>query len=180
MITSEGEATALHRKYGSNEKIIEHCRTVAKVAMILVEEFEKRGYDVDKNAVFIAAMLHDIGRSRVQTVSHGLEGADIAEKEGTGKKVAEIIRRHVGAGISPEEARALAMPNLDYIPRTLEERIVCFADKMVDGVEVRPFEEEVKRFTAKKHDVVRLIALRESLRKELRDDPEKAVFDNVK
>ncbi len=180
MITSEGEATALHRKYGSNERIIEHCRTVAKAAMALAEEFEKRGYGVDERAVFVAAMLHDIGRSRVQTVSHGVEGASIAEKEGAGKKVAEIIQRHVGAGISPEEAKSLGMPALDYIPRTLEERIVCFADKMVDGVKVRPFEEEVKRFTAKKHDVARLLALRESLREELGEDPERAVFDNVK
>jgi uncharacterized protein len=180
VIVSEGDATALHRKYGSDERIIEHCRTVAKVALVLAEEFERRGHEVDKKAILVAASLHDIGRSRVQTVRHGVEGASIAEKEGAGKKVAGIIQKHVGAGISPEEAKSLGLPDLDYVPETLEERIVCFADKMVDGVKVRSFEEEVRRFRAKKHDVARLIALKERLREELGEDPEKAVFDNVK
>ena len=180
MIGSEGEAEALHRKYGSDERIVSHCRTVTKVALALAEEFRRHGYEIDGKAVGVAAMLHDIGRSRIQTVRHGLEGAGIAEREGAGKKVSEIIQKHVGAGISPEEAMSLGLPDLDYIPRTLEERIVCFADKMVDGDKVRPFEEEVRRFTAKKHDVGRLLGLRERLREELGEDPERVVFDNVK
>jgi uncharacterized protein (TIGR00295 family) len=180
VITSEGEAEALHRKYGSDEGIVLHCRTVTKVALVLAEEFRRRGYAIDDKAVRVAAMLHDIGRSRIQTVKHGVEGAGIAEREGAGKKVAGIIQRHVGAGISPEEAKSLGLPDLDYIPRTLEERVVCFADKMVDGDKVRPFEEEVRRFTAKKHDVARLLGLKERLWEELGEDPEKVVFDNVK
>jgi hypothetical protein len=32
-----------------------------------------------------------------------------------------IIRKHVGAGILPEEARALGLPDRDYFPSTLEE-----------------------------------------------------------
>lgn len=180
MIASEGDAVALHRKYGSDERIVEHCKTVAKVARKLTEEFKRQGREVDEQAVHLAAMLHDIGRSRVQTVRHGVDGADIAQREGADEAVVEIIRRHVGAGISSEEAKSLGLPDLDYIPRTLEERIVCFADKMVDGDKVRPFEEEVRRFIMKKHDVARLIALRENLRQELGEDPEKVVFDKIK
>jgi len=180
VIPSEGEAVSLHRKYGSNERIIEHCETVAKVAKVLAEEFERRGSRVDVRAVVAAAMLHDIGRSRVQTVRHGVEGADMVEKEGADRKVVEIIRRHVGAGISPEEAKTLGLPDLDYIPRTLEERIVCFADKMVDGVDVRPFEGEVHRFTIKNHDVMRLLALKRRLQEELGEDPEKIIFEKIK
>jgi uncharacterized protein (TIGR00295 family) len=180
VIPSEGEAVALHRKYGSNERIIEHCVTVTRVAKILAEEFERRGHKVDAKAVVAAAMLHDIGRSRVQTVRHGVEGAVIVESEGTERKVVEIIRRHVGAGISPEEAEALGLPDLDYIPRSLEERIVCFSDKMVEGNQVRPFEGEVRRFTIKKHDVARLLALRRGLQEELGEDPEKLIFEKIK
>ena len=180
MIPSEGEAVALHRKYGSNERIIKHCETVARVARVLAEEFDRRGQDVDVKAVVAAAMLHDIGRSRTHTVRHGVEGAEMAENEGADRKVVEIIRRHVGAGISPEEAKTLGLPDLDYVPRTLEERIVCFADKMVDGDQVRPFEGEVNRFTIKNHDVVRLLALRRRLEEELGEDPEKVVFAKIK
>jgi uncharacterized protein len=180
VIPSEGDAVALHRKYGSNERIIEHCRTVAEVARILAEEFQRRGLKVDIDAVVAGAMLHDIGRSRVQTVMHGIEGAKIAEKEGADRAVVEIIQRHVGAGISPEEARMLGLPEVDYVPRTLEQRIVCFSDKMVDGSKVRPFDGEVQRFAIKKHDVMRLLQLKKRLQEELGEDPEEVVFDKIK
>jgi uncharacterized protein (TIGR00295 family) len=180
VIPSEGDALALHKKYGSSERIVRHCQTVARVAKILADEFQKKGVKVDTKAVNAAALLHDIGRSRVQTVRHGVEGAEIIEREGVDRKVVEIVRKHVGAGISPEEAKSLGLPALDYIPRTLEERIVCFADKMVDSDVVRPFEVEAQRFTIKKHDVMRLLALERRLREELGRDPGKLALDKVK
>ena len=180
MIPSEGEALALHRKHGSDPRIVRHCETVTKVAGILAVEFQRRGHVVDVEAVVAGAMLHDIGRSRVQTVRHGVEGAGMAEEEGADRKVVEIVRRHVGAGISPDEAKELGLPELDYIPRTLEERIVCFADKMVDGDRIRPFDGEVYRFTVKKHDVARLLSLKRRLQEELGEDPEKLIFDKIK
>ena len=180
MIPSEGEAVALHRKYGSGDRIIRHCQTVAMVAKILAEEFERRGRAVDFRAVVAAAMLHDIGRSRVQTVMHGVEGAGIVAGEGVDGKVVKIIRRHVGAGISPDEAKVIGLPDDDYIPRSLEERIVCFADKMVDSEKVRPFEEEVQRFRVKNHDVARLLALKKGLQDELGEDPETLIFEKIK
>jgi uncharacterized protein len=179
MIPSEGEALALHRKYGSNDIIIEHCKTVAKVAKVLAEEFERRGHAVDVEAVVAAALLHDIGRSRTQTVRHGVEGSEMIEREGADRKVVEIVRKHIGAGLTPEEARRLGLPELDYIPRTLEERIVCFADKMVDSDRVRPFDVEVRRFVIKSHDVMRLFALKKRLKEELGEDPEKFVLGKV-
>jgi uncharacterized protein (TIGR00295 family) len=180
VIPSESEAVALHRKYGSDERIVRHCETVARAAEALAEEFQRRGVNVDVKAVVAGAALHDLGRSRVQTVRHGVEGSMMVEKEGCDRVVVEIIRRHVGAGISPEEAKTLGLPDLDYIPRTLEQRIVCFADKMVDGDRVRPFDGEVQRFMAKKHDVKRLLDLKQSLQDELGEDPEKVVLDKVK
>jgi len=180
VIPSEGEAVALHRKYGSNERVVKHCQTVATVAKILADEFVRKGHNVDTRAVVAAAMLHDIGRSRVQTVMHGAEGASIVAGEGVDAKVVEIIRRHVGAGISTDEAEAIGLPGFDYIPRSLEERIVCFADKMVGSDRVQPFEDEVRRFRAKNHDVKRLLALKKGLQEELGEDPEALVFEKIK
>ncbi|MDG7016038.1 MAG: HDIG domain-containing protein [Nitrososphaerota archaeon] len=180
MIPSEGDALALHKKYGSSDRIITHCQTVAKVAVILTEELEWRGVGVDAKAVVAAALLHDIGRSRVQTVMHGAEGSEIIEREGVDRRVVEIVRKHVGAGISPDEADKLGMPKLDYVPGTLEERLVCFADKMVDSDSVRPFDGEVRRFVTKKHDVARLLALERGMREELGTDPSQFVLDKIK
>lgn len=44
-----------------------------------------------------------------------------------------IIERHVGAGIPEKEARELGLPEGHYIPETLEEKIVAYADKLVSG-----------------------------------------------
>ena len=180
MIPSEGEAMAIHAKYKTGVYIVRHCQAVAMAALIMADRAEHRGLAVDKGAVIAGALLHDIGRTKSQTVMHGVQGAEILEEEGVDKKVVEIVRRHVGAGISSEEAKKLGLPDFDYIPRTLEEKIVCFADKMVDADKVRPFGEEVHRFTAKSHDVGRLLALKRGLADELGEDPEKLIFDKIK
>ncbi len=180
MIPSEEEAIAMHRKHGSSQVIIEHCETVARVAKILADEFRSHGVEVDSRAVEAGALLHDIGRSKVQTVRHGVEGAELIGREGVDEKVVEIVRRHVGAGISPDEAERLGLPHFDYIPGALEERIVCFADKMVDSNRVRPFDKEVQRFAAKGHDVERLLALKKRLQDDLGEDPEALVLEKFK
>ena len=180
MRPSEEGALSLHRKHGSAEKIVVHCVAVARVSRLLAEGFRKKGKEVDVDAVVVGALLHDIGRAKTQTVRHGLEGSLMLEAEGLDKMIVEIVLRHVGAGLDSEEARKLGLPELDYIPHTLEERIVCFADKMVDGDKVRPFHEEVKRFTQKSHDVMRLLALKRRLEEEFGEDPEAFVFNNVK
>ena len=179
MIPSEGEALALHEKYGSNERIVAHCKTVARVAVAIADEFEKRGKQVDSKVVLAGALLHDIGRSRIHTVRHGLEGSEMIRQEGVDERVVEVVRRHVGAGISSDEARTLGLPDLDYFPRTLEERIVCFADKLVDSDNVRPFNSEVERFIKKGHDVSRLLALKKGLADELGTDPEKLALRKI-
>ncbi|MGD0638432.1 MAG: HDIG domain-containing metalloprotein [Nitrososphaerales archaeon] len=180
MIPDERQALALHAKRGSDERVVSHCRTVTSVSEALADAFLARGKPIDRRAVVAGALLHDIGRSKTHEVGHGWMGAKILEEEGVDSVVVEIVRRHVGAGISPEEARSLGFPPGDYIPRTLEQRVVCFADKMVSGDGVRPFEEEVKRFERKGHDVQRLTALKDSLQDELGEDPDKFLLESVK
>ncbi|HXW36447.1 MAG TPA: HDIG domain-containing protein [Nitrososphaerales archaeon] len=180
MIPDREEALALHERYHSDPVIVEHCLAVAEVADILASGYVRAGRSVDSSVVQAAALLHDIGRSRGHTVRHGLEGARILESEGVDSSVVEAVRKHVGAGISSEEAKTLGFPDHDYIPRTREERIVCFADKMVDSNRVRPFDGEVKRFVKKGHDVPRLLALKKEIEDDLGEDPERLIFDKIK
>jgi len=176
VIPDEAQALALHRKYRSDERIVQHCRTVARVSTILSDAILAKGMAVDARATLAGALLHDIGRSRTHEVGHGHVGASILEKEGVDEVVVEIVRRHVGAGISPEEAASLGFPKGDYVPRTLEQRVVCFADKMVGSDSIRPFDEEVRRFERKGHDVKRLKKLKADLEEALGQDPEKIVL----
>ncbi len=173
MIPDEGQAIALHTKHGSNEHILRHCRACARVSMSLGARAIMHDNPVDEKAVFAGALLHDIGRSRTQTVEHGVVGARLLELEGIDPIVVEIVRRHVGAGISSAEAVTLGFPSGDYVPRTLEQKIVCFVDKMLDGDRVRPLGEEVKRFVRRGHDVERLLRLRDDVTRAVGEDAEK-------
>lgn len=176
MIPDEGQAMALHRKYGSSERIVSHCRAVTRVSETLTDAFATKGIPIDRHAVVAGALLHDIGRNRTNNVDHGYIGAKILQDEGVDTIVVEIVKRHVGAGISNEEAASLGFPEGDYIPRTLEEKVVCFSDKMIASDQVRPFGEEVQRFVRKKHDVKRLLELKDSVQEKLGADPEKLLL----
>ena len=81
----------------------------------------------------------------------------------------------MGAGISQEEVESLGFPEGDYIPHTLEQKVVCFADKMVSSNGVRPFAEEVRRFERKGHDVQRLLKLKQDVQEAIGEDPEKII-----
>lgn len=176
MIPDAREALALHKKYGSSDRTVSHCQACAKISKTLLERAVQEGRPVNEEATMAGALLHDIGRSQTQTVGHGYVGAGILEKEGVDPVVVEIVRRHVGAGISPEEAAALGFPPGDYIPRTLEQKIVGFADKLLDGDKARSFEEEVKRFVKKGHDVQRLRRLKEDVDAAVGTDAESLIL----
>jgi uncharacterized protein (TIGR00295 family) len=178
VIPNEEQSLALHAKYGSNERIVTHCKTVTGVSKSIVKALIAKGVPVDARSVVAGALLHDIGRTRTQTVEHGHVGAKILEDEGVDEAVVQIVRRHVGAGISDEEAASLGLPKGGYIPRTLEEKVVCFSDKMVSSDAVRPFAEEEKRFIRKGHDVDRLRRLKRDMTEALGEDPEKIVISS--
>jgi uncharacterized protein (TIGR00295 family) len=178
MIPNAQRASAFHRKYRSNERTVAHCEACARISKLLAETAASRGNMVNQEAVEAGALLHDIGRSQTQLVNHGYVGAQILEKEGVDHIVVEIVKRHVGAGISAEEADTLGFPKGDYIPRTLEQKVVCFADKLLDGEKARPFEEEVKRFVKKGHDVQRLRKLKEDVDAAVGQDAESLVLSS--
>ena len=60
-------------------------------------------------------------------------GAGIARELGLSEKLVLIIERHIGAGIPETEAKALGLPARSYVPMSLEEKIVSYADKLIAG-----------------------------------------------
>jgi len=60
-----------------------------------------------------------------------------------------IVERHIGAGIPSEEAKKLGLPTKDYIPETLEEKIVAYADKLVDERRRITFDEALHKLRTK-------------------------------
>jgi uncharacterized protein len=88
---------------------------------------------VDVELVEIGAILHDIGRSKTHYIDHSAVGGRMVRELGVAEPVARIVERHIGAGIPEDEARALGLPEGVYVPETLEEKIVCYADKLIAG-----------------------------------------------
>ena len=91
------------------------------------------------------ALLHDIGRSQTHGIRHGVEGATIARQLGLPERIVLIIERHVGAGIPREEAVQVELPEKDYLPVSLEEKIVCHADNLIDNGKKHPIAREIRK-----------------------------------
>ena len=106
---------------------------VSKIAVRMARQLKDKGHDVDVELVEIGSILHDIGRSKTHDTDHGAVGGEMVRQLGIAEPVARIVDRHIGAGIPEDEARALGLPEGVYVPETLEEKIVCYADKLIAG-----------------------------------------------
>jgi len=122
---------------------------VLEVARRLTRQVEGRGVSVNGSLVETAAVLHDIGRSKTHSLDHGLLGGKMIAERGLPEDLRRAVERHVGAGIGKEEASRLGLGDRDLIPETIEEKIVCYADKLVDGDEEVPFDETLTYFEGK-------------------------------
>ena len=151
-----------------------HCEAVAKLAVETAEAFQKKGLDVDVALVEIGALLHDIGRSKTHTVDHAIVGAEIVKSAGLPDPVVSILKRHVGGGITGEEAKKLGWPTDDvYIPLTLEEKIVSYADKLIASGKRVPVERTIEQLSreAKPEAARRVRKLHEEIVELIGDQP---------
>ncbi|NYT05945.1 MAG: HDIG domain-containing protein [Methanomicrobiales archaeon] len=139
-MTAVSSFAAVLERAGCEPRVIEHCRTVARVAM----QYTRR-VPVDADLVYTGAWLHDIGRARTHGLAHGQIGARMVRELGYSEAVARIVERHIGAGLTAEECRRAGLEPIDCIPRTLEEKIVAHADNRVRETTVISVEEAVSR-----------------------------------
>ncbi len=127
-----------------------HCKSVAQLAVETAQACQKKGLKVNVELVEAGALLHDLGRSKTHSVNHVVAGAEIARAEGLPNSLIAIIERHVGGGITSAEATKMGWPKGNYVPITLEEKIVSYADKLVETHERVPIELTVNRLREEK------------------------------
>jgi uncharacterized protein len=119
--------------------LIVHSTAVATKALAVARRVSHLNPDL--GFIQEAAMIHDIGifltdapsigcKGRHPYVCHGVMGRKLMEGKGLPRH-ALVCERHVGVGLTIEEikARNLPLPLRDMVPITLEEQIVCYADK---------------------------------------------------
>ncbi len=132
---------------GCTREVIRHCKAVAALATQIAEACKKKGLSVNIQLVEVGALLHDIGRSRTHHVDHVIIGAEIAKSLNLPNTIVSIIERHVGGGITADEAKKLGWPIKSYIPQTLEEKIVNYADKLIEGLRRVPIKRTIEKFS---------------------------------
>jgi len=140
----ESDALKILETAGVPEDVIDHCKAVREVAMDLCDAIRENnpGLKVNKRLVSLGCLLHDIGRSRSHGMDHGVQGAGIIRginvaDDAELEKLARICETHIGAGIDKKSAEEYGLPPKDYLPKTLEEKIIAYCDNMVDGTEVK-------------------------------------------
>lgn len=121
------------------ETLMDHSRLVRDKALAVAERLDDVGIDI----AFIeqGAMLHDIGIFRTDAPSihcfgdqpylrHGIIGRKLLEDHGL-DRLALVCERHVGVGITQKDitTHALPLPERDMTPQTIEEIVICYADK---------------------------------------------------
>jgi uncharacterized protein len=115
------------------KNVVLHSIAVADYVYDFGIKLLNKKYDFDLNTAVLGAILHDIGRSKSHNIDHGIIGSEILLKNNFNEKYAKIAERHIGAGISIKEAEDLNLPKKDYIPKTLEEKVIANADNLVSG-----------------------------------------------
>lgn len=147
----EAQAIALLKKYSSDKDsfdiVLKHSLVVKKLAL----EFADKHPNADRDFIVSASILHDIGRFDCppgkKTIFHGVRGGEILRKEGL-ERFALVAERHLGAGISKEDIvkQGLPLPRKDFLPVSIEEKIVTLADSLVAGVKRISLKEAAERF----------------------------------
>lgn len=139
------------KKEGCNESIIKHSLTVSKNAKKIAEKIKANGYYIDVEFVEIASLLHDIGRCKTHGITHGIEGGKILKKISPkiSHEFARVCETHIGAGLNKKEAASLGLPARDYLPKTLEEKVIAHADNLVQGEKIVKINEAIKELEEK-------------------------------
>ena len=123
----------------AHEVLLEHSAMVRDKAIAVAMGLDHA--EPDLSFISEAAMLHDIGivlvheprlgcRGDLPYICHGYLGRRLLEDEGYPLH-ALVCERHIGTGLSIRdiEIQGLPLPKRDMQPVSLEEKIICYADK---------------------------------------------------
>ena len=129
-----------HQSSALRRLLLKHSRQVADRCIAIVEKHPELQLD----AAFIeaAAMLHDIGirwchapgiccHGTEPYIRHGLIGGELLRREGCDEAFARVCERHTGTGLTRMqiESQQLPLPLQDFVPESVAEQVVCYADK---------------------------------------------------
>lgn len=152
----------IDKYYPNNDELkriyLVHARKVASLSLEMAARHPE--LKMDKKFIEEAAMLHDIGIFLTNApgiycmgdkpyICHGYLGAELLRSLGYPRHAA-VCERHTGTGLTKEqiERQGWPLPLRDFLPVTLEEQLICFADKFYSKTkhleQARTFEQVVE------------------------------------
>ncbi len=140
-------ALDLLRRLKIQLSIRRHSEKVAEKAIEIAKKVSNA--DVDLNLIEIGALLHDIGRIKTHALDHGIVGGVILRNKGFSRSVSRICETHILGGLDKDDAKKLGLPEKDFIPTTIEEKIICLADKYIAGTREVTIEDRFFRWFQK-------------------------------
>ena len=117
------------KKAGVPEEAVSHSIEVARKALEIASRVK---IGVNRKLVILGGIYHDLGKAKTYGMQHGEIGAQMAEELNLGDEIVQIILKHIRGGLTEPEAVELGLPVRDYTLKTPEEKIVIYADRMVD------------------------------------------------
>jgi uncharacterized protein len=115
---------------GMSKDDITHSVQVAMKALEIARRI--RGKAIDYELVGRGGLFHDLGKCKTHEMEHGKVGAELGKKIGLPEEITVIMEKHIRGGLTEPEARELGLPVKDYALRRIEERIIIYADRLVD------------------------------------------------
>lgn len=128
--TIDKDDIELLRKAGVSEDDVTHSVHVAEKALEIARRIGRS--DIDQELVGRGALFHDLGKCKTHAMEHGKLGAELGKQLGLPEAITAIMEKHIRGGLTEPEAKELCLPIKDYTLRRLEERIVIYADRLVD------------------------------------------------
>lgn len=108
---------------------LEHSIQVAEKALEIAGRMDA---DLDMELIGRGALFHDLGKTATHGINHGLIGAEKGIELGLPDAVNAIMEKHIRGGLTESEAIELGLPVKDYTLHLLEERVIIYADRLVD------------------------------------------------
>lgn len=128
-----------HESRYTYDILLTHSKAVAEKSLKIAETI--RNLNIDVEFLYHSAILHDIGifMTRAERlgcygdypyITHGYWGSMILKSEGL-DRYARVCATHVGVGLTVDDIKTLNLPIplINMIPASIEEKIICYADK---------------------------------------------------
>jgi uncharacterized protein len=141
--------------------LLEHSQAVCEKALSLAQKHSE--YNFDLKFIEQASLIHDIGifmtnapeldcKGSYPYICHGFLGCEIITQEGFHKQ-ALVCERHTGTGLSLDyiKAQNLPLPHREFQPISMEEQLICFADKLYSKSQTKEKTVEEARHGLSKH-----------------------------